>query len=373
MSILIKVTFLIFTLTTSVFGAVNTVYESEGEKFQFELITQRDDVVWGFDFLDQNRIIFTERGGALRVYDLKTKVVSDVKGTPQVNAIGQGGLLDVRVHPVQKTKIYFSYSESVGEGVTTALAFATLSSTPEGYQLTNFKKIFSAHEPNKNEIHFGSRVELDGKGHVFLSIGDRDQRERAQELIFHNGKIIRLNENGTVPKNNPFVKNKEFKPEIYSYGHRNPQGLVRNHLTGDIWSTEMGPQGGDELNLIKPGANYGWPVITYGREYSGGAIGEGTVKQGMEQPKAYWVPSISPSALTVYTGNIFPKWKGNIFIGNLSGKHLRRVKLVGQLIVAQEELLNDLKLRIRNVRTGLDGFLYLSTDDGKIARLIKVK
>lgn len=364
----IMTTFILF-ISSSAQSASEKNYQSAGEAFRFEILTQQKDVVWGFDFINEDQLIFTERGGALRSLNLKSKTVSNIDGVPIVYASGQGGLLDVRVHPKEKSKIYFSFSEPTKDGATTALAFAIL----QGASLTNFKKIFSAHQPNLNTIHFGSRIEFDGKGHLWLSIGDRDQRDRAQSLNFHNGKIIRLNEDGSIPADNPFSKDKTIKPEVWSYGHRNPQGLVRNTKTGELWEAEMGPRGGDELNLIRAGLNYGWPVITYGREYYGPKIGLGTSKEGMEQPIAYWVPSISPSALTIYTGHRFPKWQDNIFIGTLSGQHLRRLRLENSRVVEQEALLNDLQLRIRNVRTGLDGYLYFSTDDGKIARLVPVQ
>lgn len=342
------------------------VYESAGEKFQMELLTQQKDVVWGFDFLDIDQIIFTERGGSLRVLSLKSKLVTDLRGVPQVNASGQGGLLDVRVHPTQKSKIFLTYSEPSKNGATTALGVAIV----EENSLKNFRKIFSAYEPSPKEVHYGSRIEFDGKGHLWISVGERNERFRAQSLKYHNGKIIRLNEDGSIPGDNPFVNNKEARPEIWSFGHRNPQGLARNFESNELWSTELGPKGGDELNLIRAGANYGWPIITYGREYSGFKIGEGSKKEGMEQPIAYWVPSISPSALAFYTGRVFSKWRGQIFIANLSGMHLRRLKLDGSKVLEQEELLKDQFMRMRNVRTGPDGLLYLSTDDGKIVRLI---
>lgn len=348
-------------------SASEKIYVSGGEKFQFEVLTQQKDVVWGFDFLNDDQLIFTERNGTLRLLNIKTRIVTEIKGAPTVKASGQGGLLDVRVHPTQKSKIYITYSEPVKDAATTALGIATL----DGDTLSNFKKIFSAYEPSNTMAHFGSRIEFDGKGHLWISLGERDQRDRAQDLNYHNGKIIRLKEDGSIPSDNPFTKIKTARAEIWSYGHRNPQGLVRNSKTEELWETEFGPQGGDELNLIKAGVNYGWPVVTYGREYDGPKIGKGTSLKGMEQPITHWVPSISPSALTIYTGDLFPKWTGNIFIGTLSGLHLRRLKLDGKRVVEQDELLKDLKLRIRNVRTGPDGSLYLSTDDGKIARLVR--
>jgi glucose/arabinose dehydrogenase len=341
-------------------------YKSSGEVFRYEVLHKGKDVIWGFDFLDINQIIFSERKGSFKVLNLKSKEVSELSGAPTISSSGQGGLLDVRVHPVQNSKIYFSYSESTDKGLTTALGLATL----EGGKLSGFKKLFSGFEPVKGNIHFGSRIEFDGKGHLWMSIGDRNERDKAQDLNFHNGKIIRLKEDGSVPTDNPFISNKNAKSEIWSFGHRNPQGLVFNSTTNELWSTEFGPKGGDELNLIEPGANYGWPVITYGREYYGPKIAEKTEKIGMKQPVSYWVPSISPSALTIYTGDKFPKWKGQFFIATLSGLHLRRLKLDSSQVTEQEELLNDQNIRIRNVRTGPDGFLYLSTDSGVIARLI---
>ena len=201
-----------------------------------------------------------------------------------------------------------------------------------------------------------------------MAIGDREAREKVQKFDSVNGKIIRLNEDGTIPKVNAQAKSNH--PEIWSYGHRNPEGLAIDPKTGDLWEAEMGPRGGDELNLIKPGVNYGWPVITYGREYSGPKIGEGTEKEGMEQPVAYWVPSISPSGIGFYEGNIFPKWKGDLFMATLSGLHLRRLTIQDQKVTNQEVMLKELGFRFRNVRQGPDGHLYFSTDNGIIAKIV---
>lgn len=342
------------------------VHESAGQKFRLENLTQQSDVIWGFDFLPDGRIVFTERAGSLKILNPKDNSVTSIKGAPKVWANGQGGLLDVRVHPTKGSTLYLTYSEPLKGGATTALAMATLS----GNELRDLKTLFSAHEPNSNRIHFGSRIEFDGKGHIFVSIGDRNDRPKVQDLSFHIGKVIRLKEDGTVPSDNPFVKQKGAKPEIWSLGHRSPQGLARHPETGDLWLSEMGPRGGDEINLIKRGANYGWPIVTYGREYYGPKIGKGTSQPGMEDPVAHWVPSISPSGTAFYNGDRFPAWKGNLFLGNLSGTHLRRLVLSGQKVKDQEVLLEDLGMRIRNVRAGPDGYLYLSTDDGKIARLV---
>lgn len=357
-----NIRFIFVILHLFFFGFISVAMAQD---FQTEILTDQSEIIWGFDFLKDGHIIFTERGGEIKVFDPKTKKISQIQGVPKVWANGQGGLLDIRVHPKNKDQIFFTYSEPVGKKATTAVAFATL----KGDHLTQFKKIFSAHEPTDEEIHFGSRIEFDGEGHLFVTIGERNQRKQVQDLKYHMGKVLRLNEDGTPVKGNPFFGRSDALPEIWSYGHRNPQGLVRNPMTGDLWLAEMGPRGGDEVNLIKAGANYGWPVVTYGREYYGPKIGEGASKAGMTDPVAYWVPSISPSAIAFYNGEAFPKWKGNLFLANLSGMHLRRLVLNGQKIVGQEELLRDQNLRFRNVRPGPDGFLYFSTDNGKLGRL----
>lgn len=344
----------------------NGAYITKEAKFKFEVLQQQNDVVWGFDFLDSNRIIFTERSGALRILDLKNKKVTNVAGAPKVWVKGQGGLLDVRVHPKKKNTIYLTYSEPVGDGATTAIASATLKKD----KLTNFKKIFSAKDAVTSGIQFGSRIEFDGHGNILVSVGDRDERGKVQDLNYDLGKILRFKDDGSIPKDNPFVKTKNALPEIWSIGHRSPEGLARNPENGQLYEAEMGPRGGDEVNLIKKGANYGWPDVTYGREYYGPKIGV-TEKEGTEQPLVYWVPSISPSAIAFYTGGKFVNWKGNLFLACLSGQQLRRVILdKNGKVAGQEQLLGDMKLRFRNVRTGPDEALYVSTDDGKIARLV---
>lgn len=358
----------LFAIAFSKRSPSSTIFTSEGQQIKFEVLTEQREVIWGFDFLSDQRIIFSTREGSLEIFDPVMKSITEVKGVPKVWASGQGGLLDVRVHPKISNRIYMSYSEPIDDKASTSVAMATL----KGDTLTDFKKIFTGNNLNDQGIHFGSRIEFDNKGFIFISLGERNQRERAQQLEYHNGKIIRLKEDGSIPQDNPFMKNKLARPEIWSFGHRNPQGLALDPQRGDLWSAEFGPLGGDELNLIKPGLNYGWPIITYGREYSGQPIGD-THHDGMEQPIAYWVPSISPSGMAFYNANAFPKWKGNIFLGNLGSTHLRRLVMSNRKVVKQEELLKDQGLRIRNVRTGPDGFLYLSTDNGFIARLIPVK
>ena len=324
-----------------------------------EVLISRDDVIWGFDFLPNGNIIFTERSGKLLVFETKTKKITEVANVPKVNAVGQGGLLDVRVH---KDFIYFTYSLPVKDNATTALGRAKL----VGSKLKDVKLLFQGHEPNDNDIHYGSRIFFDGKGHLFMSMGDRDNRERAQDLSYHQGKMLRLNEDGTVPQDNPYVGVKNAKPEIWSLGHRSPQGFTLRPGTDELWEAEMGPRGGDELNLIIKGKNYGWPLVTFGREYYGPKIGV-KEKAGFENPVAHWVPSISPSALTFYTGDKIPEWKGNAFLATLSGEHIHRLVLEGQKVVKEEKLFSG--ERFRNVRTGPDGYLYYSTDEGKLGRI----
>lgn len=335
--------------------------------YKTEVLFEQKDVIWGFDFLSDGKIIFTERGGKLYVHDPKTKKNTVITGSPAVHAVGQGGLLDVRVHP-KNGYVYLTYSEAVGKKAsTTAVARAKL----DGNKLTDFKKLFTAEHASENDHHYGSRVDFDTKGFMYISVGERGERDSVQKLSTHLGKVIRLHEDGSVPKDNPFVSDKSAKPEVYCYGLRNPQGLVVKPGTDEVWEAEMGPRGGDEINLIQPGKNYGWPVITYGREYYGPRIGEGTKKPGVEEPIVYWVPSISPSAITFYTGDKMPEWKGNIFLALLSGQAIQRVALDDKnKVTKQEVLLKDLDWRFRNVRTGPDGYLYFSTDEGKLGRVV---
>jgi aldose sugar dehydrogenase len=346
--------------------AAPVTFTSEGQKIKFETLLSDQGVIWGFDFLPENQIIFTLRSGGIKIYDQKSKSLKDVTGGPQVWAHGQGGLLDVRVHPRSPSKVYLCYSKPFEKGAVTAMGVGTLKDNV----MTEFKDIFVGNDDGDSPIQFGCRIEFDNKGFLFLSIGDHNDRDRCQKLEFHNGKVIRIAEDGKVPADNPFTKVKGAKPEIWSLGLRNPQGLVMDPKTGDLWSSDFGPMGGDELNLIKSGANYGWPVITYGREYSGPKIGEGTSKPGMEQPIAYWVPSISPSGITVYQGEAFPKWKGNIFLGALSGMQVRRVALDNHKVLNQEVLLKEQGERYRNIRVSPEGFIYLSTDGGTLGRLV---
>tara|TARA_B100001248_G_scaffold262731_2_gene261835 strand:- start:4774 stop:5817 length:1044 start_codon:yes stop_codon:yes gene_type:complete len=326
-------------------------------------IFEGKDVVWGFDFLNQDEMLISERGGELYYYNIKTKEKKSLKA-PKVKARSQGGLLDVMIYPeADTTYVYLTYSQPTKDVVTTALARAEY----KNKSLQNLKTIFSAKVKSDTHKHYGSRLVVKD-GYLFMTIGDRGERDYAQDLSLHNGKILRLNLDGSVPKDNPYVGQKGILPEIWSYGHRNPQGIDIDPLSNRIYSVGFGPRGGDELNFIEPKKNYGWPVITYGREYWGPKIGE-KKKDGMEQPVVYWTPSISPSGMVFYRGDKVKKWQNQLFLANLASEHIRRLKLKDNKVVEQEELFQDMEERFRHVRNSPDGYLYASTDSGKILRL----
>lgn len=321
-------------------------FSAFAQSYKHEVVIEQKnaDVIWGFDFKKDGKVLFTERNGKIFELDQKTKKVTEISGSPAVHASGQGGMLDIRVHP-KNGYIYITYSEPKGDGKSaTVLGRFKLN----GNKITDFKKIFEA-TTNGNDYHYGSRIEfVDDK--VFITSGERGDRPAVQKVDSTLGKMIRMNEDGS-------------NMEIWSRGLRSPQGLSLRPGTKELWEAEMGPQGGDELNIIKKDANYGWAVITYGKEYHGPKIGEGTHKKGMEQPVVYWVPSISPSAMTF--------WNDEIWLANLSGQHLRKITLKGQKVINQESHLESLGWRFRNVRPGPDGHLWFSTDEGRIGRLLK--
>jgi aldose sugar dehydrogenase len=325
---------------------------------------------WGMAFLPDGTILVTERSGRLRVVDQNGLRAQPISGLPNIVAVGQGGLLDVVLHPgyADNGWIYISYSAPGPGGIGTDVARARL----RGNRLTDLQVIFRLERKSDTSYHFGSRLAFDRAGYLYISIGDRGQRPRAQRLDDHAGSIIRIHDDGRIPADNPFISHPGAKPEIFSYGHRNPQGLALHPETGAIWIHEHGPQGGDELNIIHKGRNYGWPVITYGVNYvSGTSIGEGSHKPGMEQPDYYWVPSIAPSGMSFYTADRFPHWKGSLFVGSLKFRLLVRLALDGNQVIREERLLQGALGRIRDVRTGPDGYLYLLTDapSGQLVRL----
>jgi len=333
----------------------------------FRVVTVAEGLVhpWSIAFLPGGDMLVTERPGRLRIVRNGQLLPTAVAGVPDVFARGQGGLLDVVPHPnfAVNRLLYLSYSKPVADGSTTAVIRGRF----ENDRLTSVEELFEA--VTRGAGHYGSRLAFDRDGYQFITVGDRQAPPRgdlaahpAQDLTNHHGTTIRLHEDGRVPSDNPFVGRTDARPEIWSYGHRNPQGLAIHPTTGDIWLNEHGPQGGDELNLIRPGANYGWPVIGFGVNYrSGAAIHEGTHREGMEQPVHVWVPSIGISGLMVYTGDRFPEWQGNLFVGGMAGEQLVRLQMDGQRVVREETLLPGLG-RIRDVRQGPDGFIYLAID-----------
>ena len=324
---------------------------------------------WGMVFLPDGRLLVSERPGRLRIIKSGKLLPQAVTGLPPIEARGQGGLLDIALHPrfTENGWIYLTYTASGAGGIGTEVFRGRLS----GDQLIDGRVIFRMTPKLGSSRHFGSRLIFDRAGFLYVTLGDRGEQERAQRHEQHPGKIIRLNDDGTVPVDNPFVTRTGALPEIFSLGHRNVQGAALHPTSGLIWTHEHGPQGGDEINVLRSGVNYGWPVITYGVEYViGTRIGEGTEKPGMAQPLYKWIPSIAPSGMSFYNGDVFPRWRGSLFVGSLKFGLLVRLELDGEKVVAEERLLTDVG-RIRDVREGPDGFIYLLTDatDGRLLRL----
>ena len=328
---------------------------------------------WGLAFLPDRRLLVTERPGRLRLIGKDGRVSPPVEGVPVVQAAGQGGLLDVALAPdfAASRLIFFSYAERrEGGGSATTVARAKLATSGETARLDDVKVIFRQQPEGLGNVHFGSRLVFARDGNLFITLGDRGQRDKAQDLGTHHGKVVRIRPDGSVPPDNPFVKQAGARPEIWSYGHRNVQAAALHPGTGKLWTIEHGARGGDELNIPAAGKNYGWPVITYGRDYTGFRIGEGTAKAGLEQPVYYWDPSIAPSGMAFYTGERFPEWKGSLFVGALRGQRLHRLVLDGDKVAGEEVLLADLGERIRDVAAGPDGALWLLTDSpqGRVLR-----
>jgi glucose/arabinose dehydrogenase len=329
---------------------------------------------WALAFLPDGRMLVTEKGGTMRIVSADGRVGEPLQGLPKVESGGQGGLLDVVLDPkfADNALVYWSFSEADpegGRGTSTAVARGRL----DGNALRDVRVIFRQAPKFPSGNHFGSRLVFARDGRLFVTLGDRfSRRDDAQTLDTHHGKVVRIESDGRVPADNPFVGRAGARPEIWSYGHRNVQGAALHPVTGELWTDEHGPQGGDELNVAERGKNYGWPVITYGAEYGSGAkIGEGTAKAGMEQPIAHWVPSIATSGLAFVTSERYPGWKGSAFIGALRAQLLVRLELDGRKVVREERLLQGFGERIRDVRQGPDGWLYLLTDssNGRVVRL----
>lgn len=343
-------------------------------QIKVETIAEGLDQPWSVAFLPDGRFLVTEITGKLRIVSPDGKISPPISGVPEVLVAGQGGLLDVQLSPdfVTSKEIFFTYSESrdgLKNGTTVAKAKLTFADDGQG-ALNDVTVIFRQTPAITSNLHFGSRIVFESNDTMFVTFGDRGiVRKQAQDETGYLGKIIRIDRDGKAAADNP--KPKGWKPEIWSMGHRNVQGATMHPETKQLWSIEHGARGGDELNHPEAGKNYGWPVITYGRDYSYLPIGEGQKKDGMEQPVYYWDPSIAPSGLAIYNGDLFPDWKGNMFVGALSGQHLARLVIENNQVVAEEKLLRDLGERIRDVRQGPDGALWVLTDDGD-GKLMKI-
>jgi glucose/arabinose dehydrogenase len=349
------------------------VFHSSAGDIGVETIARGLEHPWALAFLPDGRVLVTERPGRMRIVEKDGRLSTPLAGVPNVFASGQGGLHDVVLDRsyAENHTIYFCYAEPVDGGARTALARARLvdDATP---RLDDVKVIFYQEGPLSSGNHFGCRIAQTPDDNLFMSAGEHfTTRDQAQNLGNHLGKIIRIRPDGSAPPDNPFVGRAGAKPEIWSYGHRNPQGLALHPTTGKLWEHEHGPRGGDEINIIEPGRNYGWPVIGYGIDYNGARIHQSTQKAGMEQPIWYWVPSIAPSGMAFMTGSLFPAWRGNLFVGALAGEILVRLELDGEKVVKEERLLQQLRERIRDVRQGPDGALWLVTDNSA-GRLLRV-
>lgn len=370
-------------LTLLVAGAgfgQSEIHYAAGHNFRVVTVVDGLEVPWGMVFLPDGDLLITERPGRLRIVRDGVLLPDAVPGVPEVLARGQGGLMDVVLHPdfASNRLVYLSYSKPVDDNSTTAVVRGRF----ENDRLNDVEEVFEA--DTRGRGHYGSRIAFDADGYLFISVGERQVPSRgdleahpAQDLSNHHGVVVRLYDDGRVPDDNPFVGQEGALPEIWSYGHRNPQGLVIHPETGSIFVAEHGPQGGDEVNLIEPGNNYGWPVIGYGVNYgSGTAIHEGTRREGMEEPIHVWVPSIATSSMMIYTGDKFPRWHGNMFVTGLAGEQLARLIMEGDDIVQEETLLRGIG-RIRNVHQGPDGYIYVAIEDRRggltpIVRLVPV-
>lgn len=352
------------------------VEQSESAKsvdgYKSELYIANTAIAWGMAWLPNGDMLFTQRGGELRIVKQGQLIAESITGLPAIEVGGQGGLLDIVLHPDYANNgwLYFSYAKADGKGnKSTAIMRAKL----QGMALTEQEDIYVAQAYGDKGVHFGSRLAFDNQGYLYFSIGDRGQRDvNPQDITRDAGKIYRLHDDGRIPKDNPFVTDNSAKKAIYTYGHRNPQGMAKHPITGEIWTHEHGPRGGDEVNIITKGNNYGWPVISYGINYSGTSFTDITAKEGLEQPLWYWDPSIAPSGMTFVTSDKYPQWQGNLLVGSLKFGYVMMLTLDGNNIVKEEIVKNGL-LRIRNIKQGPDGYIYAAVDGQGIYRLMPNK
>lgn len=363
---------LLLALTTISYScaekADNEINTPENTTVTPELIIDKIPIPWGMAFLPDGSMLITEKSGDLIHFKDGTKTI--LNNSPAVYERGQGGLLDVVLHPDYANNgwIYLSYASEEGEGNGghTAIMRAKL----QGDALVDNELLYKATPNTTGSGHFGCRIAFDNDGYLYFAIGERgEQNVNPQDLARDGGKVHRLNADGSIPPDNPFVDTPSAKPAIYSYGHRNPQGMVKNPTTGAIWLHEHGPQGGDEINIVQKGKNYGWPLVTYGINYSGTPISDKTEMEGVENPIHYWVPSIAPSGMTFVTSDKYPAWKGNLLIGSLKFQYLERLELEGEKVIYREKLMADIG-RVRDVRQAPDGFIYVSVEGKGIYKLV---
>ncbi|MEM8794371.1 MAG: PQQ-dependent sugar dehydrogenase [Pseudomonadota bacterium] len=352
---------ILITFSTQTTQADTRQFSSEAHDFRVEVLTNALANPWGMAFLPDGRILITEKNSRLRLF-ANGQLSDPLSGLPDIAVVGQGGLLDVAVDPdfSDNRMVYLSYSEPGDGGYGTAVLRGRLGERG----LSDTEVIFRQNRKTSSGRHFGSRFTFARDKTLFITLGDRADRPSAQDPFDHSGSVLRINRDGSIPSDNPFVDGNDALPEIWSIGHRNVQGADLHPDTGELWTIEHGARGGDEVNLPKAGKNYGWPVISYGRHYSGAKIGVGVAQEGMEQPLHYWDPSIAPAGSSFYDGDLFPEWRGNLFVSALKFQLLSRLELNGEKVVREERLLEGEYGRIRDVETGPDGALYLLTNDG---------
>lgn len=344
-------------------------------KYSFKVLTEKLNSPWGLTSLPDGRLLITEKNGNLRIVKTTGEMSDKITGLPTVDTDGQGGLLGITLDPAfaQNRMVYWAFSEPVSGGNHTSLAKGRLSDDER--KIENAVVIYRATPAHKGNLHYGGRVLFDKNGYLFVSTGersDRSTRPQAQQLNSGLGKIIRITTDGKPAPGNALASTGGARPELYSYGHRNVQGLTINPVDGELWSNEFGPRGGDEINHVIPGKNYGWPTITYGIEYGGGKVGDGIQqKEGLEQPVYYWDPSVSPSGMTFYSGSQIPEWQNNLFVGCLSGMHINRLVIKDNKVIGEERLLTEEYQRFRDVHQGKDGSLYAVTDQGRLYKIGK--
>ena len=365
--------FLLFLLSSSSFACGQNRSDTSSKSHSYEIVVGDLNNPWGFVFLPDNSLLITEKSGDL--IHFKNGKKTKINGLPEIKVLGQGGLMDIELHPNYATNgwLYISYASSEGGGGGSGANTAIMRCKLKNNSLVEKQVLYKASPNSRKGQHFGSRIEFDKNGYLFFSIGDRDNRDvNPQNINRDGGKIYRLHDDGKIPVSNPFVKDKNAKKAIYSYGHRNPQGMILHPNSGELWIHEHGPRGGDEINIVKSGKNYGWPVISYGINYSGTKFTDKTKAPGMEQPIHYWDPSIAPSGMAFITSDIYPNWKGNLLVGSLKFQYLNRCVISNNKVVEEEKLIDGLG-RVRSVKQGPDGYIYVGVENVGIVKIIPKK